>query len=143
MAKVKNEKLSQEELLEKALVKYEDIPYKVSDNWVWTRFNCIKKHQKAFFDGNWILSENMDVNGNVRLIQLSDIGIGEFLDKSSKHISDESFEKLKCTQLQRNDLLISRMAEPIARSCILPELPYKCITAVDVAVMRPNVSFFC
>ena len=34
--------------------------------------------------------------------------------------------------------MISRMAEPIARSCIVPSFPYTVITAVDIAVLRCN-----
>ncbi|OAA85396.1 restriction endonuclease subunit S [Clostridium coskatii] len=36
MAKAKNKKLSLEELLEEAIVKEEDRPYEVPENWVWT-----------------------------------------------------------------------------------------------------------
>lgn len=132
----KKEKLSPDELLEQALVKEEDQPYTVPDNWVWVKFKTLAQDYNSFFDGDWILSENMDINGEVRLIQLSDIGICDFLDKSNKYISVEAFHKLNCREIYEGDLLISRMAEPIARSCILPNLNKKCITAVDVAVLR-------
>lgn len=132
----KKEKLSPEDLLEQALVKEEDQPYAVPENWVWVKFKTLAREYTNFFDGDWILSENMDINGEVRLIQLSDIGICDFLDKSNKYISLEAFHKLNCREIYEGDLLISRMAEPIARSCILPNLNKKCITAVDVAVLR-------
>lgn len=138
MAKGKKQSLSAEELLKQALVPEGEQPYEVPKNWCWVKFNNLKDSDTSFFDGDWILSENMDPNGNVRLIQLSDIGIGEFLDKSAKFISEHTFNELDCSQLCEGDVLISRMAEPIARSCILPKLPMKCITAVDVAVMRCN-----
>ncbi|MEF3310608.1 restriction endonuclease subunit S [Paenibacillus sp. GYB004] len=137
MARGKKQSLSgAEELLGQAFVLEDEQPYEVPANWCWVRFHYLRESDTSFFDGDWILSENMDPNGNVRLIQLSDIGIGEFLDKSSKFISDQTFNELNCSQLREGDVLISRMAEPIARSCILPKLSMKCITAVDVAVMR-------
>lgn len=128
--------LSAEEKLKQALVPDWEQPYKVPGNWVWIKLEFLKKNNLSFFDGDWILSENMDPNGNVRLIQLSDIGVGEFLNKSAKYINEKVFEELGCTPLETGDILISRMAEPIVRSCIFPSLPYMSITAVDVAVLR-------
>lgn len=43
MTKPTKEKLSLDELLERALVKEQDIPYKVPENWVWTRLEDISK----------------------------------------------------------------------------------------------------
>ena len=138
MAKIKKKGLTLEEKLKQALVPEEEWPYEVPRNWVWTKVINLRKDEESFFDGDWILSKNMENDGSVRLIQLSDIGIGEFLNKSSKYISEETYNELKCSRLFEGDVLISRMAEPIARSCIMPQLPYICITAVDVAVMRCN-----
>lgn len=130
--------LTPEEKLAQALVSMEEQPYQIPDNWCWIQLNCIKKDKDSFFDGDWILSSDMDSDGDVRLLQLSDIGIGDFLDKSDKHISFSTYKKLNCTKLCAGDVMISRMAEPIARSCIVPEFSYTAITAVDVAIMRCN-----
>ena len=85
-------------------------------------------------DGDWILSNDMETGNDVRLIQLADIGEGAFLNKSHKSISKNRSKELGCTILADGDILISRMAEPIARACILPKLELECITAVDVAI---------
>lgn len=89
-------------------------------------------------DGDWIISQNMDNNGDVRLIQLADIGLGDFLDRSSKFITSQKFIELNCTELKEGDILISRMADPIGRACILPKLYQRAITAVDVTILRPD-----
>lgn len=73
-----------------------------------------------FKDGDWIESKDQDENGNVRLLQLADIGVGEFLDKSSKFINKETFEALKCTEIMKDDILIARMPDPIGRACVFP-----------------------
>ncbi|MDO4981969.1 MAG: restriction endonuclease subunit S [Eubacteriales bacterium] len=139
MARAKKEAaLTPEERLQAALVPDWEWPYKLPENWCWVQLSSLKDGANGFFDGDWILSENMDNEGEVRLLQLSDIGITEFLDKSSKHINYATFEKLGCTELLAGDVMISRMAEPIARSCIVPQFNYKVITAVDVAVLRCN-----
>ncbi|WP_026684095.1 restriction endonuclease subunit S [Heyndrickxia coagulans] len=127
-----------EELLEEALVPEEEQPYQVPDNWIWIRLEHSKKDEESFGDGDWILSENIDPNGEVRLIQLSDIGQGEFLNKSSRYISEKTFEALGCKEILPGDILISRMAHPIARSCVVPDLGQKLITAVDIAFIRTN-----
>jgi restriction endonuclease S subunit len=87
-------------------------------------------------DGDWIESDDMDANGDIRLLQLSDIGIGYFKDNSSKWINESAAERINVNYLKPNDILISRMADPIGRSCLLPDLGIKCITAVDVAILR-------
>jgi len=89
-----------------------------------------------FTDGDWILSTDLQTGEDVRLLQLGDIGVGEFLDKSSKWISRERHEELGCTEVRAGDILISRMAEPIARACRVPDLGCTCITAVDVTICR-------
>ncbi|MDQ8056339.1 restriction endonuclease subunit S [Bacillus velezensis] len=131
-----------EELLEEALVSEGEQPYEIPDNWVWVKLDTSKKDRESFGDGDWILSENIDPNGEVRLIQLSDIGQGKFLNKSSRYISMKTFEELRCREIFPGDILISRMAHPIARSCIVPDLKQKLITAVDIAYLRPNEKIF-
>lgn len=90
----------------------------------------------TILDGDWIESNDMDENGDIRLLQLSDIGIGYFKDNSSKWINESAAKRINVNYLKPNDILISRMADPIGRSCLLPDLDTKCITAVDVAILR-------
>ena len=86
-------------------------------------------------DGDWIEKKDQDVRGKVRLIQLADIGDGEFKDKSSKYITLEAAERLHCTFLEKGDILIARLPEPLGRACIFP-LEGAYITAVDIAILR-------
>lgn len=86
-------------------------------------------------DGDWIEKKDQDVRGKVRLIQLADIGDAEFKDKSSKYITLETAERLHCTFLEKGDILIARLPEPLGRACIFP-LEGAYITAVDIAILR-------
>jgi type I restriction enzyme S subunit len=88
-----------------------------------------------FKDGDWIESKDQSDDG-VRLLQLADIGVGEFLNKSSRYVSERTFERLKCFEILPEDFLISRMADPIGRTCLLPAMPSRCLTVVDVCVLR-------
>jgi|APSaa5957512535_1039671.scaffolds.fasta_scaffold07270_2 type I restriction enzyme, S subunit len=89
-------------------------------------------------DGDWILSKNMSDKKEIGIIQLKHIGKGKFLDKSYKFITKKTSNELKCTVLEEGDLLVSRMAEPICRSCILPKLRFQTVTSVDVTIIKPN-----
>lgn len=88
-----------------------------------------------FSDGDWIEKKDQDESGRVRLIQLADIGICFFKDKSAKFVTEAKAQSLNCTFLQKGDILIARLPDPLGRACIFP-LDGKYITAVDVAIVR-------
>ena len=92
-----------------------------------------------FNDGNWIESKDQSESG-FRLVQTGNVGIGEFKNKSGKerYISEETFKKLKCTEIFKDDILISRLPDPVGRSCIIPSLNNRMITAVDCTIVRMN-----
>jgi type I restriction enzyme, S subunit len=92
----------------------------------------------VFVDGDWIESKDQDINGEVRLIQLADIGDGTFLNKSNRFLTTKRARELNCTFLEPGDLLIARMPDPIGRACVFPGLKTPCVTVVDVCIVRPN-----
>lgn len=96
-----------------------------------------------FRDGDWVESKDQDQNGDVRLIQLADIGEGEWLDKSRKFLTAEKSEQLRCTELKPGDLLVSRMPEPLGRACLFPGGDQKCVTVVDVCIIRVDPRRVC
>lgn len=97
----------------------------------------INKLVKFFNDGNWIESKDQSPSG-IRLIQTGNIGIGEYLDKSTKSrfISEETFGRLNCIEIFPGDILISRLPDPVGRACIIPDINYRMITAVDCTIIR-------
>lgn len=88
-----------------------------------------------FCDGDWIEKKDQDPNGVVRLIQLADIGVCRFKDKSNRFITELKAKELNCTYLKKGDILIARLPDPLGRACIFP-LEGKYITAVDVTILR-------
>lgn len=92
-----------------------------------------------FTDGNWIESKDQSPEG-IRLIQTGNIGAGLFKDRQGKarYISEKTFKRLKCTEIAKGDVLISRLPDPVGRSCIIPETGTKMITAVDCSILRLN-----
>jgi len=89
-----------------------------------------------FKDGDWVESKDQNPDGNVRLIQLADVGGGEFINKSSRFMTEKKANKLKCSFLEAGDILIARMPDPIGRACIFPGLKQKCVTVVDICIVR-------
>lgn len=91
----------------------------------------------VFIDGDWIESKDQSDVG-IRLIQTGNIGDGYFRDKDDKarYISEQTFEHLKCTEVFPNDILISRLPDPIGRACVIPDGIGKSITAVDCTIVR-------
>ena len=93
-------------------------------------------------DGDWILSENMDENGDVNLIQLGSIGNMNYVDKGFKHITEATFKELSCTQIKSGYLLINRIISDRMNCCILPTVENKSITTVDTCWIAPNNSSY-
>ena len=72
------------------------------------------------------------------MIQLADIGDGLFKDKSSRYVTEDTFKKLNCQEILEGDILIARLPDPLGRACIFPKIINKCITSVDVCILRPG-----
>ncbi len=98
-------------------------------------FSEMATDKGIFVDGDWIESKDQDPLGEVRLIQLADIGEGVFIDKSDRYITSEKAKELSCTMLQEGDVLISRLGTPLCKACIFP-YSGKYITSVDIAILR-------
>jgi|SRR5690606_8992081 len=108
-------------------------------SWEKVQLKSLVSKGGVFIDGDWIESKDQDQNGEIRLIQLADIGVGKFIDKSSRFMTKDRASNLKCTYLKKGDILIARMPDPIGRCCIFPfEEHEKYVTVVDIAILRPN-----
>src|SRR5699024_5102209 len=94
-------------------------------------------------DGDWINKEYLLPNGKYRIIQTGNISVGKYLnkEKSSKFISQSSYDELKANEVFPGDILISCLADPPGRSIIMPNINWKMVTSVDFAIIRPNKKF--
>jgi len=94
---------------------------------------------EVFADGDWIESKDQSPDG-VRLIQTGNVGEGVFKARGEKarYVSDATFKRLRCTEIFEGDCLISRLPDPVGRSCILPDTGERMITAVDCTIVRFN-----
>jgi type I restriction enzyme M protein len=97
----------------------------------------LKNLTKVFADGDWIESKDQSNNG-IRLIQTGNIGIGIYKDKGgrARYISSDTFKRLDCTEVFSDDVLISRLPDPVGRACMVPRMETKMITSVDCTIIR-------
>lgn len=94
----------------------------------------------AFVDGDWIESKDQSPDGTIRLLQVGNVLRGSLKTAGTcRWVTPETVRRLGCTLLRPGDILIARMPDPIGRACIVPALPYPAITAVDCAILRPNL----
>src|SRR6266568_134156 len=90
----------------------------------------------VFIDGDWVETKDQDPNGDVRLIQLADLGDGIYRNRSARFLASKKAKELGCTFLKAGDLLIARMPDPLGRACIFPGDSKPSVTVVDVCIVR-------
>lgn len=101
--------------------------------------NDLLSDDGVFKDGDWVERKDQDPDGEVRLVQLADIGETKFKDKSNRYLTKRKAKELNCTFLKQGDVLISRLGEPLAKACIFPlEGTEKFVTAVDICIYRSS-----
>lgn len=110
-----------------------------SDRWPLAPLRKLATEGGLFTDGDWIETPYIQSDG-IRLIQTGNIGVGVFKEKGFRYISDATFRELRCTEVLPGDVLISRLADPVGRACLAPDLGVRMVTAVDVCILRPSDS---
>jgi type I restriction enzyme S subunit len=104
--------------------------------WKWETIPDLVSDGGVFIDGDWVESKDQDPNGDVRLVQLADVGDGVYRDRSDRFMTKAKAEELRCTFLKDGDVLIARMPDPLGRACIFPGDVKPSVTVVDVAIVR-------
>ena len=106
------------------------------NEWVLSELEKTIAFDGLISDGDWVESKDQDPSGVVRLIQLADIGDGDFKNKSARFMTTERANELNCTYLKKGDVLVARMPDPLGRACIFPNLDQDAVTVVDICLIR-------
>ena len=93
-----------------------------------------------FLDGDWIESKDISDSG-IRYITTGNVGEGQYKEQGTSFISDQVFQKLNCSEVFENDILISRLNLPIGRACLVPNLNKRIVTSVDNVILRPDAIY--
>jgi type I restriction enzyme S subunit len=67
----------------------------------------------------------------VRIIQLQNIGVGEFRDDYKIFTTEEKADYLFSSNIFPGEIIIAKMADPVARACIVPDIADRFIMASD------------
>ena len=90
-------------------------------------------------DGDWILSDDMCEYSNNKLIQLGSIGMGCYIEKPFKYIDNDTYDRIKCSEICCGDLLLNRFISNNQLSgCIVPKIDGRLLTSVDVCWIKEN-----
>lgn len=110
--------------------------YPLPNGWRWATIPELVGNNGVFIDGDWVESKDQDPSGDVRLIQLADVGDGVYRDRSARFLTQAKAAELRCTFLNPGDVLIARMPDPLGRACIFPGDTKPSVTVVDVCIVR-------
>src|SRR5262245_25559371 len=72
----------------------------------------------------------------VRILQLQNLGDGHFIDDNVKFTSAEKALSLARCLVRPGDLLIAKMADPLARACIVPPKVERGLIVADLIKLR-------
>ena len=117
MAKNKKVEISLEEKLEKALVPFEEQPYPIPNNWVWTRLGEVSE---KISKGTTPREANEYTEEGVNFLRVENIGDNNLIDLSKvKYINEKTHNGfLKRSILKEKDILIS-IAGTLGRTAIV------------------------
>lgn len=80
--------------------------------------------------GSDLKSEHYTSSG-VRVIQLQNIGDGKYINKEFVYTSEEKANQLKNCLIYPNEIILAKMAEPVARACLIPSFEDKFLMCSD------------
>ena len=98
------------------------------------------RHPNSLVDGPFgsNLKTNEYTNEGVRLIQLQNIGDGVWLDENKKFTSEKKYKELIRHAAFPGDIAIAKMADPIARACIIPPVSARFLVVADCIKLTPD-----
>jgi type I restriction enzyme S subunit len=67
----------------------------------------------------------------IRIIQLQNIGDGEFNDEYKIYTSTEKANELLSCNIYSGDIIISKMGDPVGRACLIPDSLERCVMSSD------------
>lgn len=80
--------------------------------------------------GSNLKASDYTANG-IRIIQLQNIGDGEFMDNYKIYTSKDNADDLLSCNIYSGEIILSKMGDPVGRACIIPNDLVRCVMASD------------
>lgn len=105
------------------------------DDWKkYSLIDTVDKNEKWAFTGGPFgsdLKSSDYTQSGIRVIQLQNIGDGEFIDKYQIFTSERKANDLLGCNIYPGDILISKMGDPVGRCCIVPNIQNRFLMCSD------------
>ena len=82
------------------------------------------------------------VTSGVRIIQLQNIGDGIFLDNYAIYTTEQKADELLSCNIYPGEIILSKMGDPVARACFVPEADRRYLMASDGIRLVPDERHF-
>lgn len=83
------------------------------------------------FGSNLKSSDYVEENEGVRIIQLQNIGDGEFKNDYKIYTSKEKADELLSCNIYPGDIIMSKMGDPVGRACLIPDYHNRYVMSSD------------
>jgi type I restriction enzyme S subunit len=107
----------------------------IPEDWVIIPFESIGDKNKKWYITGGPFGSNLKVsdytNDGVQVIQLQNIGDGKFIDESLVYTSYEKANELISCNIYPDEIIISKMGDPVARACLIPSKAKRFLMASD------------
>ena len=114
----------------------------IPEEWFESKLEDVRSKEKWSITGG-PFGSNLKVtdyveNGEVKILQLQDIGDGIFINKSNIRTSKEKADELISCNIYPGDLIISKMGDPVARGCLITNTEKRYLMASDGIRLKVN-----
>ncbi|MDB2261830.1 restriction endonuclease subunit S [Halorubrum ezzemoulense] len=103
--------------------------------------NILSDEDYSFTDGARysLSSDEIQGSGDARAILLEEVKEGEFDDSNPKFATEEKYNEITHRAIYPGEVVVAKMAEPVARACIVPDTYEKYLLGcADVVRIVPN-----
>jgi type I restriction enzyme S subunit len=111
--------------------------FEKGDNWKDVKLiDVTDKNKKWSFTGgpfgsNLKSSDYVEENEGIRIIQLQNIGDGEFKNDYKIYTSKEKADELLSCNIYPGDIIMSKMGDPVGRACLIPDYHNRYVMSSD------------
>jgi len=112
---------------------------KLPQGWIWGKIqDLVLSPKNDIVDGPFgsNLKSSEYINKGIPIIRLQNIDRNKFIKKNIKYISKQKAEQLKRHNFLENDIVITKLGDPLGKACLMPEYFDEGIIVADIIRCR-------